>query len=55
MSYTRKGKNGYYGVAEWRDKDDKRRQKSAGCFGLKREAVSAAVTLEKILMQSISR
>ena len=49
MSYTRKGKSGYYGVAEWRDKDGKRRQKSAGCFSLKREAVSAAVTLEKNL------
>ena len=49
MSYTRKGKNGYYGVAEWRDKDGKRRQKSAGCFKLKREANAAAVALEKKL------
>lgn len=49
MSYTRKGKNGYYGVAEWRDKDGKRRQKSAGCFKLKREALAAADKLEKEL------
>ena len=49
MSYTRKAKKGYYGVAVYRDKDGKRRQKSAGCFKLKREAVAAAVALEKKL------
>ena len=49
MSYVRKAKKGYYGVAVYRDENGKRRQKSAGCFKLKREAVSAAVTLEKKL------
>ena len=49
MSYTRKAKKGYYGVAVYRDENGKRRQKSAGCFKLKREAVSAAVALEKKL------
>ena len=49
MSYVRKAKKGYYGVAVYRDENGKRRQKSAGCFKLKREAVSAAVTLENKL------
>lgn len=49
MSYVRKAKKGYYSVAVYRDENGKRRQKSAGCFSLKREAVSAAVTLEKNL------
>lgn len=49
MSYTRKAKKGYYGVAVYRDENGKRRQRSAGCFKLKREAVSAAVALEKKL------
>ena len=49
MSYVRKAKKGYYGVAVYRDENGKRRQKSAGCFKLKREAVSAAVTMEKKL------
>ncbi len=49
MSYVRKAKKGYYGVAVYRDENGKRRQRSAGCFKLKREAVSAAVALEKQL------
>lgn len=49
MSYTRKAKKGFYGVAVYRDENGKRRQKSAGCFKLKREAVAAAVALEKKL------
>ena len=49
MSYVRKAKKGYYGVAVYRDENGKRRQRSAGCFKLKREAVSAAVALEKKL------
>ncbi|WP_308860642.1 tyrosine-type recombinase/integrase, partial [Limosilactobacillus fermentum] len=49
MSYVRKAKKGFYGVAVYRDENGKRRQKSAGCFKLKREAVAAAVALEKKL------
>ncbi|HJF47970.1 MAG TPA: site-specific integrase [Limosilactobacillus oris] len=47
MSYARKGKKGYYGIAEWRDGDGNRRQKSAGCFRLRREALAAAEDMEK--------
>lgn len=49
MSYTRKASKGYYGYATYYDKDGKRHAKSAGCFKLKREAVAAAVALEKKL------
>lgn len=49
MSYAKKAKSGYYGIAEWRDKDGKRHQKSAGCFKLKREALAEASKLEKEL------
>ena len=41
MSYAKKAKKGYYGIAEFKDKDGKRHQKSAGCFRLKREALQA--------------
>lgn len=51
MSYTKKAKKGYYGIAEYRDQNGKRRQKSAGCFKLKREALASAVKLEKELEQ----
>ena len=51
MSYTRKTKNGYYGIAEFRTSDGKRHQKSAGLFKLKREAQQAGVDLEKELDQ----
>ena len=46
MSYAKKAKKGYYGIAEFKDKDGKRHQKSAGCFRLKREAIKAAQRLE---------
>lgn len=49
MSYVRKAKKGYYGVAVYHDENGKRRQKSAGCFKLKREANQAAVALENKL------
>lgn len=49
MSFAKKAKKGYYGIAEFRDKDGKRHQKSAGCFKLKREALAAADKLEKKL------
>lgn len=51
MSYTRKTKNGYYGIAEFRTSDGKRHQKSAGLFKLKREAQQAGVELERELDQ----
>lgn len=51
MSYAKKAKSGYYGIATWRDKDGKRHQKSAGCFKLKREALAEADKLEKKLNQ----
>lgn len=51
MSYTRKTKNGYYGIAEFRTSDGKRHQKSAGLFKLKREAQQAGVDLERELDQ----
>lgn len=51
MSYTRKTKKGYYGIAEYRDKNGKRHQKSVGCFKLKREAMTTASELEKELDQ----
>lgn len=47
MSYAKKTKNGYYGIAEYRDKDGKRHQKSVGRFKLKREALAAADDKEK--------
>ena len=46
MSYAKKAKKGYYGIAEYRDKDGKRHQKSAGFFKLKREAIKSAQQLE---------
>ena len=46
MSYAKKAKMGYYGIAEFKDKDGKRHQKSAGCFRLKREAIKSAQQLE---------
>ena len=46
MSYAKKAKKGYYGIAEYRDKNGKRHQKSAGCFKLKRDAIKAAQQLE---------
>lgn len=47
MSYVRKAKQGYYGIAEFKDKDGKRHQKSAGIFKLKREARDAGIKLEQ--------
>lgn len=47
--YVRKASSGYYGYATYYDQDGKRHAKSAGCFKLKREAVVAAVDLEKQL------
>ena len=49
MSYAKKAKKGYYGIAEFKDKDGKRHQKSAGCFRLKREALQAGDELEREL------
>lgn len=49
MSYAKKAKKGYYGIAEFKDKDGKRHQKSAGCFRLKREALQAGDELERKL------
>ena len=51
MSYAKKAKKGYYGIAEYRDQDGKRHQKSVGCFKLKREALTKADKLEKELEQ----
>lgn len=51
MSYVKKAKKGYYGIAEFRAKGGKRHQKSAGCFKLKRQALAAADKLEKKLNQ----
>ncbi|HIX35589.1 MAG TPA: site-specific integrase [Candidatus Limosilactobacillus merdigallinarum] len=51
MSYAKKAKQGYYGIAEFRTKDGKRHQKSAGCFKLKRQALAKADELEKELDQ----
>lgn len=47
MSFAKKAKKGYYGIAEFKDKDGKRHQKSAGCFKLKKEALQAADELER--------
>ena len=49
MSYAKKAKKGYYGIAEFKDKDGKRHQKSAGFFKLKREALQAGDELEREL------
>lgn len=49
MSYAKKAKKGYYGIAEYKDKDGKRHQKSVGCFKLKREALDKANEKEKEL------
>ena len=49
MSYAKKAKKGYYGIAEFKDKDGKRYQKSAGFFKLKREALRAGDELEREL------
>lgn len=51
MSYAKKAKKGYYGIAEYRDQDGKRHQKSVGCFKLKREALTEAEKQEKELEQ----
>lgn len=51
MSYAKKAKKGYYGIAEYRDQDGKRHQKSVGCFKLKREALTEAEKQEKELDQ----
>ncbi|MCI1926457.1 MAG: site-specific integrase [[Lactobacillus] timonensis] len=51
MSYPKKAKKGYYGIAEYKTKDGKRHQKSAGWFKLKRQALAAADELEKQLNQ----
>lgn len=51
MSYAKKAKQGYYGIAEFKTKDGKRHQKSAGCFKLKRQALAKADELEKELDQ----
>lgn len=49
MSYTKKTSNGYYGYAFYYDKDGNRRQKSAGKFKLKRDAIKEADKLEREL------
>lgn len=49
MSYAKKAKNGYYGIAEYQTKDGKRHQKSAGCFKLKRQALAEADNLQREL------
>ena len=49
MSYAKKAKKGYYGIAEYRDQNGKRHQKSVGCFKLKREALTEAEKQEKEL------
>lgn len=49
MSYAKKAKKGYYGIAEFTDKDGKRHQKSAGCFKLKRDALKAGDELQRKL------
>lgn len=51
MSYVRKAKNGYYGIAEYRNKDGRRKQKSVGCFKLKRDALKEADKKERELEQ----
>lgn len=51
MSYPKKAKKGYYGIAEYKTKDCKRHQKSAGWFKLKRQALAAADKLEQELEQ----
>ncbi|MBB1068744.1 site-specific integrase [Limosilactobacillus sp. RRLNB_1_1] len=49
MSYAKKAKKGYYGIAEFKDKDGKRHQKSAGLFKLKRDALKAGDELQREL------
>lgn len=49
MSFTKKAKKGYYGIAEYQDKNGVRRQKSAGRFSRKNQALAAAVALEEKL------
>lgn len=49
MSYAKKTKGGYYGIAEYKDNDGKRHQKSVGRFKLKREAIEHATEKEKEL------
>ena len=50
MSYAKKTKGGYYGIAEYRESDGKRHQKSVGRFKLKREAIEHATEKEKELV-----
>ncbi|MBU3829308.1 MAG: site-specific integrase [Candidatus Limosilactobacillus merdavium] len=49
MSYAKKTKGGYYGIAEYKDSNGKRHQKSVGRFKLKREALDKANEKEKEL------
>lgn len=49
MPFARKAKKGWYGYARYRDSEGTRRQKSAGLFQTKREAVQAGDALEKRL------
>ncbi|WFA02824.1 tyrosine-type recombinase/integrase [Limosilactobacillus fermentum] len=49
MSFAKKAKKGYYGIAEYEDKNGVRRQKSAGRFSRKNQALAAAVALEEKL------
>ena len=49
MSYVRKASKGYYGYANYVDKDGHRHRKSAGHFKLKREALESANKLESEL------
>lgn len=49
MSFVKKAKKGYYGIALYRDRDGKRHQKSVGCFKLKREALAVADKKEQEL------
>ena len=49
MSYAKKTKGGYYGIAEYKDSNGKRHQKSVGKFKLKREAIEHATEKEKEL------
>lgn len=49
MSYVRKAKKGYYGYANVKDRHGHWKQKSAGCFRLKRQALAAADKLEQEL------
>ena len=51
MSFARKGKKGYYGLAIYYDADGKRKQKSVGCYKTKREALKEADKKERELEQ----